>query len=193
MLALWKRSETKKKVDMQFTKPMYYTLCLVISHYLTTIFPNKYFKVKSHTKILSLSQYQRKHLKLCINFLEKAVFWVALFILDNEWGKMIKTEKYRMQDCERLVSVQNIANDDIPAIQYLLLVNSLKVIKKRNHSPFFFVCRDWCKLPILMPIFKLQHPSYVPYCAFSYVYTESYNTCILSAYCPTGKETNSRN
>lgn len=53
---------------------MYYTLCLVLSHYLTIIFPNKYFKVKSHTKILSLSQCQRKHLKLCINFLEKVDF-----------------------------------------------------------------------------------------------------------------------
>lgn len=61
----------KKKANMQFTNPMYYILCLLIAHYLTVIFPNKYFKVKSHTKILSLSQYQRKHLKLCINILEK--------------------------------------------------------------------------------------------------------------------------
>lgn len=164
---------------MQFTNPMYYILCLVIAHYLTVIFPKKYFKVKSHTKILSLSQYQRKHLKLCINILEKLRL---LSCSIYPFQQMRKNDKGRnVQNAglwERLVSVQNIANDDIPVNQHILLVDNLKVIKKRNHLPifFFFVFRDWCKLPILMLIFKLQHPIYMPYCVFSYMYTKSLTT-----------------
>lgn len=124
---------------MQFTNPMYYILCLVIAHYLTVIFPNKYFKVKSHTKILSLSQYQRKHLKLCINILEKLRL---LSCSIYPFQQMRKNDKGRnVQNAglwERLVSVQNIANDDIPVNQHILLVDNLKVIKKRNHLPIFF-------------------------------------------------------
>lgn len=75
---------------------------------------------------------------------------------------MVKTENDRVESSlwEELLLILNILNDNTPVKEHISLVSRLKVIKRKS------LFKEWHKLLISTPVFKVKQPSYMLDCVF---------------------------